>query len=124
MSTDTAFRRITSEVVDGVLVIGFRGGPGLKLIETPVVREFRRELTAAIGERDRVLLDFTNVDYFNSVALGAVQNNARRLGKKGKTLVLCCVRPEILVVFSITWTTPGLCQHYANRQSALQALKG
>ena len=120
-NTETAFRCITTEDVDGVLVISFRGGPNLKIIETPVVREFGAELTAAIGEHDRVLVDFTGVDFFNSSALSAVQNNARRLSRKGKTMVLCCIRPEILVVFDITKTVPGLCRHYPDRQSALAA---
>ncbi|MDO8469339.1 MAG: STAS domain-containing protein [Candidatus Peribacter sp.] len=106
--------------MDGVLVIGFQG-THLKIIEDCVVVEFRKELMAAIGERDRVLVDFTGVDFFNSTALGGVYHHARRLNEAGSPIALCCMRPEILEVFLITKIVPGLCKHYLDRQSALAA---
>lgn len=54
----------------------------------------------------KVVLDFTNVEYLSSAALGKLITLYNKLVKthKGK-LRLCCIRPEILEVFQITQLT-------------------
>ena len=52
--------------------------------------------------RKKIVLDFSNVEYLSSAALGKLITMDKKVkGSKGK-LRLCCIRPDIYEVFAIT----------------------
>lgn len=67
----------------------------------------------------KIILDFTNVEYLSSAALGKLITMDKKVrGAKGK-LRLCTVRPEIYEVFAITKLNK-LFSMFENRDKALE----
>lgn len=75
-----------------------------KILDDACIQELGGEILGLIdhdGHRS-LALDFGNVEYLSSSALGKLITLDRRMkGHKGR-LVLCGIRPEILEVFQIT----------------------
>lgn len=73
-------------------------------IEDPNVHELGNELFALVeqDEQRSILLNFSQVEFLSSAALGKLLTLDRRLKAANGHLKLCCIRPEILEVFQIT----------------------
>ena len=70
--------------------------------------------------RQKIVLDFSNVEYLSSAALGKLITMDKKVkGAKGK-LRLCSVRPDIYEVFAIT----KLNKLFDMRENQEQALEG
>ncbi|MFN0054612.1 MAG: STAS domain-containing protein, partial [Planctomycetales bacterium] len=52
--------------------------------------------------RKKIVLDFTNVEYLSSAALGKLITMDKKVKASGGKLRLCSIRADILEVFKIT----------------------
>ncbi len=55
-----------------------------------------------VENRDKLLLNFSDVDFLSSAALGKLITLDKKMKAHGGALKLCNIRPEIFEVFSIT----------------------
>jgi anti-anti-sigma factor len=85
----------------GVAVVGFRDNAILDMI---AIRQIGEELGALLESagRARVVLDFGNVRFLSSQALGMLLTLRRKADAAGAQVVLSQLRPELFRVFKIT----------------------
>jgi anti-sigma B factor antagonist len=75
-----------------------------KILDENNIQIIGNQLFALIDEdaRSKIILDFSNVEYLSSAALGKLITMEKKVkAAKGK-LRLACIRPEIYEVFAIT----------------------
>jgi anti-sigma B factor antagonist len=99
MSTGT--RRLDLEEVGDVTVAKFTDK---KILDEGNIQIIGSQLFALIEQdgRQKIVLDFSNVEYLSSAALGKLITMDKKVkAAKGK-LRLCCIRPDIYEVFAIT----------------------
>ena len=100
----TASRRhLSTETIDGVTVVSF---VDTKIVTEESIQEVGDQLYQLVDVegKDKLLLNFGNVQYLSSAALGKLINLKKKVGGKkppGK-LKLCCIHPDLLEVFRIT----------------------
>ena len=94
-------RRINVEEIGGVTVARF---VDKKILDETNIQNIGAQLFALVEEdgRKKILLDFENVEYLSSAALGKLITMDKKVKSAGGTLKLCSVRPEIYEVFAIT----------------------
>ena len=94
-------RRINVEETNGVTIATF---VDKKILDETNIQIIGNQLFGLIDEdgRTKIVLDFSNVEYLSSAALGKLITLDKKVkGVKG-TLRFCCIRPEIYEVFTIT----------------------
>ena len=94
-------RRISTTKIGDVTVVKF---VDKKILDEANIQELGVELFALIEQENRknVLLDFSNVEFLSSAALGKLITLDRKAkAAKGK-LKMCSIRAEIYEVFQIT----------------------
>ena len=97
----TAYQHLDVMEVGDVSVVRFREH---KIVEDVNIQELGQEmfhLVEADG-RDRLLLDFSTVDFLSSAALGKLITLDKKMKAHGGVLKLSNIRPEIYEVFAIT----------------------
>jgi anti-sigma B factor antagonist len=96
-----AFRRLEVNQVGDVTVVRFRDH---KIVEDVNIQELGIEMFQLIEveNRDKLLLNFSSVDFLSSAALGKLITLDRKMKAHGGTLKLSNIRPEIYEVFAIT----------------------
>ena len=94
-------RRINVEEIGGVTVARF---VDKKILDETNIQNIGSQLFALVEEdgKSKILLDFENVEYLSSAALGKLITMDKKVKSAGGTLKLCSVRPEIYEVFAIT----------------------
>ncbi|QDT64668.1 STAS domain-containing protein [Calycomorphotria hydatis] len=100
MST-ASHRKIDVEEVGDVTIARF---VDKKILDETNIQIIGNQLFSLVDEegRQKIVLDFTNVEYLSSAALGKLITMDKKVkAAKGK-LRLCNVRPEIYEVFAIT----------------------
>ncbi len=78
-----------------------------KIIDEAEIQELGQELYSLV-ERDgrkKVVLNFSNVEFLSSAALGKLIGFDKRVKQNSAELVLSNIRPEIYEVFAITKLT-------------------
>jgi anti-sigma B factor antagonist len=97
----TAFRRIDISEVGDVSVVHFRDR---KIVEDINIQQLGQELFQLVeaDNRDKLLLNFSLVDFLSSAALGKLITLDKKLKAHGGTMKLSNIRPEIYEVFAIT----------------------
>lgn len=118
MSTGT--RRLEIEEVGDVTVAKFIDK---KILDEGNIQIIGNQLFALIEEdgRQKIVLDFSNVEYLSSAALGKLITMDKKVkAAKGK-LRLCAIRPDIYEVFAITKLNK-LFDMKDNLEAALQGL--
>lgn len=97
----TAYRRLDLTRVGDVAVIRFRDR---KIIEDINIQELGKEMFALVETDgyDKLLLDFSSVDFLSSAALGKLITLDKKIKSHGGVLKLSNIRPEIYEVFAIT----------------------
>lgn len=97
----TEYRRLDLTKVGDVTVVRFRDH---KIIEDINIQELGQELFQLVETDgcDRLLLDFSAVDFLSSAALGKLITLDKKMKAHGGTLKLANIRPEIYEVFAIT----------------------
>jgi anti-sigma B factor antagonist len=96
-----AYQHLDVQQVGDVTVVRFREH---KIVEDINIQELGLEmfhLVEADG-RDRLLLDFSSVDFLSSAALGKLITLDKKMKAHGGALKLSNIRPEIYEVFAIT----------------------
>ena len=75
-----------------------------KILDESNIEGIGRELLTLIEQNAqiRLLLDFGNVQYLSSAALGKLITVNKRVAEDNGKLVLCSIRPQIYEVFQIT----------------------
>ena len=94
-------RRIDIEDIGDVTIARF---VDKKILDETNIQIIGNQLFGLIDEdaRTKIVLDFANVEYLSSAALGKLITMDKKVkGAKGK-LRLCSIRPEIYEVFAIT----------------------
>ena len=75
-----------------------------KILDESNIEEIGRELVGLVEKRPRIklMLDFGNVQYLSSAALGKLITLNKRVAENDGQLVLCAIKPQIYEVFQIT----------------------
>ena len=94
-------RRLEINEVGEVTVVHFRDQ---KIIEDLGIQELGQELFHLVEGEDRkkLVLNFSQVDFLSSAALGKLITLDKKVKGRGGMLKLCNIRAEIYEVFAIT----------------------
>jgi anti-sigma B factor antagonist len=78
-----------------------------KIIDEAEIQELGQELYDLVerDNRKKIVLNFANVEFLSSAALGKLIGFDKRVKQHGAELVLSNIRPEIYEVFAITKLT-------------------
>ena len=97
-------RRIKVTQSGQVSVVTFNDS---KIIDEVEIQEFGQELYDLVerDERKKIILNFGNVEFLSSAALGKLIGFDKRIKQNGASLMLSNIRPEIYEVFAITKLT-------------------
>lgn len=101
MSTQPRRRRLEVEDIGDVAVINFVDRKILDEQNIQVIGEQLFGLVDQEGKR-KLLLNFSNVEYLSSAALGKLITLNKKLQGVGGRLILCNIDPQIYEVFEIT----------------------
>jgi anti-sigma B factor antagonist len=93
--------RLEVSEVGGVTVVRF---VDRKILDEANIQELGKEMFALVEEDNRksLLLNFQNVEFLSSAALGKLITLDKKVKSHGGKLKLCNIRPEIYEVFAIT----------------------
>jgi anti-sigma B factor antagonist len=99
-----AQRRIKVTESGQVSVVTFNDS---KIIDEAEIQEFGQELYDLVERqgRKKIILNFGNVEFLSSAALGKLIGFDKRVKQNGAELKLSNIRPEIYEVFAITKLT-------------------
>lgn len=94
-------RRLELSEVGDVTVVRFADR---KILDEASIQELGAELFRLVEEdhRKKILLNFTNVDFLSSAALGKLITLDKKVKANSGKLKLSNIRPEIYEVFAIT----------------------
>lgn len=119
MATPARRRRLEVEDMGDIAVVNFLDK---RILDEQNIQMIGEDLFRLVDElsRKKILLNFSNVEFLSSAALGKLITLNRKLqGVRGK-LVLCGISREIREVFEIT-RLDRLFTIMPDEQSALQA---
>jgi anti-sigma B factor antagonist len=94
-------QRITFEDVGDITVVQFTDR---KILDEPNIQAIGDDLFKLVDElgRRKLLLNFSNVEFMSSAALGKLIRLHQRLQQVGGKLVLCSISRSIMEIFEIT----------------------
>lgn len=97
-------RRINVNQSGQVTVVTF---VDTKIIDEAEIQELGQELYDLVerDERKKIVLNFSNVEFLSSAALGKLIGFDKRVKQHSAELILSNIRPEIYEVFAITKLT-------------------
>lgn len=112
-------RRLDIEDVGDVTVAKF---VDKKILDESNIQLIGNQLFGLVDDdgRKKIVLDFSNVEYLSSAALGKLITMNKKVADSGGKLRLCSIRPDIYEVFAIT----RLNKVFDIRDSQEQALAG
>src|SRR5499433_1392128 len=101
MSAQPRRRRLEVEDIGDVTVVNFTDK---KILDEQNIQIIGEQLFSLVDElrRRKLLLNFGNVEYLSSAALGKLITLNKKLQAVGGRLVLCNIDPQIYEVFEIT----------------------
>lgn len=119
MSSQPRRRRLEVEDIGDVTVVNFTDR---KILDEQNIQLIGEQLFSLVDEsgRKKVLLNFGNVEYLSSAALGKLITLNKKLQAAGGRLILCNIDPQIYEVFEITKLNKVFNIH-KEEQAALQA---
>jgi len=98
MSTDALY---TTKRVNGILVVIFRQSQMLNAVIIEQVSAGLKELVD-VADEEKFVVDFSQVNYLSSSALGMLIGLQRRVMQKKGQIKLSGIKPEIMEIFRIT----------------------
>jgi anti-sigma B factor antagonist len=101
MSSQPRRRRLEVEDIGDVTVVNFTDKKILDEQNIQIIGEQLFSLVDELGRR-KLLLNFSNVEYLSSAALGKFITLNKKVNAAGGKLVLCGIDPQIYEVFEIT----------------------
>jgi anti-sigma B factor antagonist len=119
MSAQPRRRRLEVEDIGDVTVVNFTDRKILDEQNIQIIGEQLFSLVDELGRR-KILLNFGNVEYLSSAALGKLITLNKKLAAVNGRLVLCNIDPQIYEVFEITKLNK-LFNIQKEEQAALQA---
>jgi anti-sigma B factor antagonist len=101
MSSQPRRRRLEVEDIGDVTVINF---VDRKILDEQNIQIIGEQLFSLVDQdgRRKLLLNFGNVEYLSSAALGKLITLNKKLQTAGGRLILCNIDPQIYEVFEIT----------------------
>lgn len=101
MASQTNRRRLRVEDIGDVTVINFIDK---KILDEQNIQVIGEQLFDLVEQEDRrkLLLNFGNVEYLSSAALGKLITLNKKLQENSGRLILCNIAPQIFEVFEIT----------------------
>jgi len=110
-------RHLRLENIDGVTVVSFNDS---KIVTEENILEVGDQLYSLVEDEGhkQILLNFGNVQYLSSAALGKLINLKKKVGAAKGKLKLCCIHPDLLEVFRIT-RLDQVFEIYPDEQTAL-----
>lgn len=111
-------RRIDIEEINGVTVAKFTDK---KILDEGNIQLIGNQLFSLVDEdrRQKIVLDFANVEYLSSAALGKLITMDKKVKSISGKLRFCNIRSDILEVFKIT-RLDKLFQIRENQEKALE----
>ncbi len=87
--------------VEDVTAVRFQDA---SILDTELIHEIAQELDHLIESQNskKLLLDFTEVTFFSSSALGILVTLSKKMAKIDGELVICALAAELVKVFKIT----------------------
>ena len=115
---NTGTRRLDIEEVGDVTIAKFIDR---KILDENNIQIIGNQLFGLVDEeaRTKIILDFSNVEYLSSAALGKLITMEKKVKTAKGKLRLCCIRPEIYEVFAITKLN-RLFKIYEDQERALE----
>lgn len=94
-------RRLDIDAIGDVTIARF---VDKKILDETNIQIIGNQLFGLVEEdgRKRIVLDFSNVEYLSSAALGKLITLDKKVKAAGGKLRLCSIRPDIYEVFAIT----------------------
>jgi anti-sigma B factor antagonist len=119
MTSQPRRRRLEVEDIGDVTVVNFTDR---KILDEQNIQVIGEQLFSLVDEagRRKILLNFGNVEYLSSAALGKLITLNKKLQAAGGRLILCNIDPQIYEVFEITKLNK-LFNIQKEEQAALQA---
>ena len=119
MSTQPRRRRLEVEHIGDVTVVHF---VDRKILDEQNIQIIGEQLFNLVDEEGakKLLLNFSNVEYLSSAALGKLITLNKKVNAVNGKLVLCNIDPQIYEVFEITKLN-RLFNIQKDEQAALQA---
>ncbi len=119
MSSQARRRRLEVEDIGDVTVVNF---VDKKILDEQNIQIIGEQLFGLVDvqERRKLLLNFSNVEYLSSSALGKFITLNKKINAAGGKLILCNIDPQIYEVFEIT-KLDKLFNIQKEEQAALQA---
>jgi anti-sigma B factor antagonist len=101
MSTPPKRRRLEVEDIGEITVVNFIDR---KILDEQNIQKIGEDLFSLVDElgRIKVLLNFSNVEYLSSAALGKFISLNKKVQSKSGKLVMCNINDDIYEVFEIT----------------------
>lgn len=119
MSSQPRRRRLEVEDIGEVTVVNF---VDRKILDEQNIQKIGEDLFSLVDDQGRmkILLNFGNVEYLSSAALGKFITLNKKVQAAGGKLILCNIDPQIYEVFQIT-RLDRLFNIQKEEQAALQA---
>src|SRR3954447_19619054 len=119
MSSQPRRRRLEVEDNGEITVVNFIDR---KILDEQNIQKIGEQLFSLVDElgRRKILLNFSNVEYLSSAALGKLITLNKKVNGAGGRLVLCNIDPNIYEVFKITKLNE-IIKIQKDEQAALQA---
>ena len=119
MASPARRRRLEVESIGDVTVVNF---VDRKILDEQNIQVIGEQLFSLVDEEGfkKVLLNFSNVEYLSSAALGKLITLNKKLQGVGGKLILCNIDPQIFEVFEIT-KLDRFFKIVKEEQAALQA---
>lgn len=113
-----ANRKLDLEEVNDVTIARFTDK---KILDESNIQIIGNQLFNLVDDdhRQKIVLDFTNVEYLSSAALGKLITMEKKVKAAGGKLRLCAIRSDIKEVFKIT-RLDKLFQIVDDREKALE----
>ncbi|MCA9076537.1 MAG: STAS domain-containing protein [Planctomycetaceae bacterium] len=94
-------RRLDIETIGDITVAKF---VDKKILDETNIQIIGNQLFGLVEDdgRKKIILDFSNVEYLSSAALGKLITMDKKVKSTGGKLRLCSIRPDIYEVFAIT----------------------
>ena len=112
-------RRLEVEDIGDITVVNF---VDKKILDEQNIQVIGEQLFSLVDEEGwrKILLNFSNVEYLSSAALGKLTTLNKKLQQAGGKLILCNIDPQIYEVFEIT-KLDKFFKIQKDEQAALQA---
>lgn len=119
MSSPSRRRRLEVEPIGDVIVVNF---VDRKILDEQNIQTIGEQLFSLVDDEGhkKILLNFGNVEYLSSAALGKLITLNKKVQNASGKLILCNIDPQILEVFEIT-KLDKFFKIVKEEQAALQA---